>query len=188
MKITKRHLRRIIREQLEEEQERTEEQKVKDMFPISPRQAAQLADMVGLEVAVPMKAIVKLADDLFAAIEKLSNSNPPQTPLVGWGAPEEPEWEEWLDGMGLGWLQDGNYNKVVDLVQEIYPLDSEDPPAGEGKIIQAFDNADSGMRNILWGYAGDNFRDRVNSPIEQVQSKGMQYTRFWKRLDDWING
>tara|TARA_Y100000310_G_C20573892_1_gene759477 strand:- start:585 stop:1079 length:495 start_codon:yes stop_codon:yes gene_type:complete len=67
MKITKRQLRRIIREQIEEEQERSELDKIKEVFANGGAQAIELADMVGLgddPAVYEMKEIVKVVVEI----------------------------------------------------------------------------------------------------------------------------
>ena len=71
MKITKRQLRRIIREQLEEEQERSELDKIKEVFVNGGAQAIELADMVGLgddPIVYEMREIVKVVIEAIDAI------------------------------------------------------------------------------------------------------------------------
>ena len=71
MKITRSQLRRLIREQLEEEQERSELDKIKEVFVNGGAQAIELADMVGLgdnPIVYEMKEIVKVVIEALDAI------------------------------------------------------------------------------------------------------------------------
>jgi len=71
MRITRSQLRRIIREQLEEEQERSELDKIKEVFVNGGAQAIELADMVGLgdnPIVYEMKEIVKVVIEALDAI------------------------------------------------------------------------------------------------------------------------
>jgi hypothetical protein len=195
MRITRSQLRRLIREQLEDEQERSEEQKVKDVFSASPRQGAELATMVGLEVAKPMNTIIQMADEAFSTIEELSAAViPPDIPKE-WG-PGIPSFEKWINNLGLnkGWLlQDSSYyNKTIDLIDEIYPLDEDGPEEWSSTskdFTRAFNLVSQIMRDILWGYAGDNFQNRVNNGVESIKKKeGRVYRQYFSKLDRLVNG
>ena len=76
MKITRSQLRRIIREQLEEEQERSELDKIKEVFASGGAQAIELADMVGLgddPVVYEMKEMVKVIIEMLDTVTDYSH-------------------------------------------------------------------------------------------------------------------
>ena len=71
MIITRTQLRRLIREQLEEEQEHSELGKIKEVFASGGAQAIELADMVGLgddPVVKAMKDIHDVAVDMLDTV------------------------------------------------------------------------------------------------------------------------
>ena len=76
MKITRSQLRRLIREQLEEEQGRSELDKIKEVFASGGAQAIELADMVGLgndEIVYEMKEIVKVIIEMLDTVTDYSH-------------------------------------------------------------------------------------------------------------------
>jgi hypothetical protein len=111
MKITRSQLRRLIREQLEEEQGRSELDKIKEVFANGGAQAIELADMVGLgddPVVYEMKEIVKvviealdaITNESFNGVEEFSKQDMARRvwyPLVkkGLGKIYHPAYSQW---------------------------------------------------------------------------------------------
>jgi hypothetical protein len=117
MRIKLSQLRRIIREQLEEEQERSELDKIKDVFAASGKQAVELADMVGLGSDPVVKA---MKDVLEVAVDMLDTVTTPDFKPIQKGDPDM-----WSDVWGP---------MVRQSLAKVWPVS---PPASRSRIKQA---------------------------------------------------